>query len=566
MGEARSTGGRPTPADLEAVDESPVRCFDPDGAEAMIAEVKAAAKDGDSLGGVVEVLGYGVPVGLGSHVHWDRKLDGLLAQAVMSIQAVKGVELGDGFDVAARRGSVAHDAIRWDEDAGAYRRDTTLAGGVEGGMSTGELLVVRAAMKPLATLNGPCWRPSTRRRRRRRSRSRSAPTSPPCRRWASSPRRWSPSSSPPRRCASSAATRSPSSSATPRRSGHSVPLRSCAPSPSRSASAATTCTSVPGRSLACPTCCPRGRGASPSSRRRRSRSPAPSCALLGDRELTRIDIGAGEESKSLVTVEHLARAFARAGLTRDDVVVAVGGGMVTDVAGFAAAVWHRGIAVVHVATSLLAMVDAAIGGKTGVNLPEGKNLVGAFWQPAGVICDTDALATLPPRERRSGDGEMAKYHFLTGDDLDALPLDERIARCVEIKAAVVAADEREGDADEPCSTTGTRSPTPSRSPRRTAVTHGEAVGIGLVYAAELAAALGRIDAGRVADHRAVVGETYELPTTIPAGTDDDQLLELMGRDKKARDGLTFVLDGPRGVEVVGGVDPAVARAALAAVR
>ena len=145
---------RPRPTST-AVDESPVRCFDPAGAETMIAEVKAAAKDGDSLGGVVEILGYGVPVGLGSHVHWDRKLDALLAQAVMSIQAVKGVELGDGFDVAGRRGSVAHDAIRWDADAGAYRRDTTLAGGVEGGMSTGELLVVRAAMKPLATLNVP---------------------------------------------------------------------------------------------------------------------------------------------------------------------------------------------------------------------------------------------------------------------------------------------------------------------------------------------------------------------------------------------------------------------------
>jgi chorismate synthase len=155
MGEARSTGGRPTPADLDVVDDSPVRCFDPDAGEAMIAAVKAAAKDGDSLGGVVEVLAYGVPVGLGSHVHWDRKLDGLIAQAVISIQAVKGVELGDGFDVASRRGSVAHDAIRWDEAEGAYRRDTTLAGGVEGGMSTGELLVVRAAMKPLATLNKP---------------------------------------------------------------------------------------------------------------------------------------------------------------------------------------------------------------------------------------------------------------------------------------------------------------------------------------------------------------------------------------------------------------------------
>jgi chorismate synthase len=146
---------RPTPADLERVDESPVRCFDVDATEAMVAEVKAAAKDGDSLGGIVEVLGFGVPVGLGSHVHWDRKLDALLARAVMSIQAVKGVEIGDGFEVAGRRGSVAHDPIRWDAEAEQYRRLSTLAGGTEGGMSTGELLVVRAAMKPLATLNVP---------------------------------------------------------------------------------------------------------------------------------------------------------------------------------------------------------------------------------------------------------------------------------------------------------------------------------------------------------------------------------------------------------------------------
>jgi chorismate synthase len=155
IGAAQSAGPRPTPADLADLDDSAVRCFDPEATEAMVAEIKAAAKEGDSLGGVVEVLAYGVPVGLGSHVHWDRKLDALLAQAVMSIQAVKGVELGDGFGVAGRRGSVAHDAIRWDGEAGSYRRDTTLAGGVEGGISTGELLVVRAAMKPLATLNTP---------------------------------------------------------------------------------------------------------------------------------------------------------------------------------------------------------------------------------------------------------------------------------------------------------------------------------------------------------------------------------------------------------------------------
>ncbi|MEY3575717.1 MAG: chorismate synthase [Actinobacteria bacterium] len=146
---------RPTASDVNQVDESPVRCFDKATEEKMIAEIEAAAKDGDSLGGVVEVLAYGLPVGLGSHVHWDRKIDGMLAQAVMSIQAVKGVEIGDGFAGAARRGSAAHDAIAWDDVSGSYRRETTKAGGTEGGMTTGELLVVRAAMKPLSTLNRP---------------------------------------------------------------------------------------------------------------------------------------------------------------------------------------------------------------------------------------------------------------------------------------------------------------------------------------------------------------------------------------------------------------------------
>jgi 5-deoxy-5-amino-3-dehydroquinate synthase len=291
----------------------------------------------------------------------------------------------------------------------------------------------------------------------------------------------------------------------------------------------------------------------------------PVVSALGDRHVVRIDIGNGEANKSLTTVEHVTRAFAEAGLTRDDVVVGVGGGMVTDVAGFAAAVWHRGIAVVHVATTLLAMVDAAIGGKTGVNLPEGKNLVGAFWQPHGVLCDPDALDTLPPRERRSGDGEMAKYHFLAGDDLDAMALDERVARCVEIKAAFVAGDEREGS-DRALLNYGHTLAHALEIATDHALTHGEAVGIGLVYAAELAALLGRVDRSRVEEHRAVVGGSYDLPTTIPAGVDDDRLVDLIGRDKKARDGLTFVLDGPRGIEVVPDIAPAAVRDALAAVR
>jgi chorismate synthase len=146
---------RPGPNDTPRIDESPVRCFNKAAEQNMITEIEAAAKDGDSLGGIVEVLTYGLPVGLGSHVHWDRKIDGMLAASIMSIQAVKGVEIGDGFTGAARRGSEAHDAITWDEASGAYRRETSKAGGTEGGMTTGEVLVVRAAMKPLSTLNRP---------------------------------------------------------------------------------------------------------------------------------------------------------------------------------------------------------------------------------------------------------------------------------------------------------------------------------------------------------------------------------------------------------------------------
>ena len=281
----------------------------------------------------------------------------------------------------------------------------------------------------------------------------------------------------------------------------------------------------------------------------------------------RFDIGDGEAAKTLSTIEELAHGFAAMGLTRGDVVVAVGGGVVTDVAGFAAATWHRGVPVIHVATSLLGMVDAAIGGKTGVNLPEGKNLIGAFWQPAGVICDLDALATLSARERRSGDGEMAKYHFLTGDDLAAMDLADRVARCVEIKAEVVAADEREslGTGRRALLNYGHTLAHALEIATGHELTHGEAVGVGLVFAAELARRLGRIGSDRVDEHRHVVGATYGLPTALPDGCDHDRLLALMARDKKAVDGLTFVLDGPTGVEVVTGVAEAEVRAALDAV-
>ncbi|MGD9794690.1 MAG: 3-dehydroquinate synthase [Acidimicrobiia bacterium] len=269
-----------------------------------------------------------------------------------------------------------------------------------------------------------------------------------------------------------------------------------------------------------------------------------------------VEIADGEAHKNLSTVEQLCRAFTRIGLTRNDVVVGVGGGLVTDVAGFAASAYHRGVAVVHVPTTLLAMVDAAIGGKTGVNLPEGKNLVGAFWQPSGVVCDLDALATLDDREMACGRGEMAKYHFLTGDDLLALDLTDRVARCVAIKAEVVAGDERESTSNprgRALLNYGHTLAHALESAGHYDIRHGEAVAVGLVYAAELARVLGRVDAGRVARHREVL-DAYGLSGALPSWAEAEPLIDLFARDKKAVDGVSFVLDGPTGLEVVSGIE------------
>lgn len=272
-------------------------------------------------------------------------------------------------------------------------------------------------------------------------------------------------------------------------------------------------------------------------------------------------IGNGEAHKSLTTIERLCSEFAREGLTRGDVVVAVGGGMVTDVAGFAAASYHRGIPVVHVATSLLAMIDAAVGGKTGVNIPEGKNLVGAFWQPHGVVCDLDALATLPEREMRCGLGEMAKYHFISRENLDELPFNERIARCIGIKAEIVAADEREGGVRAFLNYGHTLAHALEIG-TDFEIAHGEAVSIGVLYAAHLAHLSERISSERVDEHYRIVHDIYGLRNPLPQGITADQLIDDMGRDKKAIESLTFVLDSSHGLEVVAGVPEHLVRAAL----
>jgi 5-deoxy-5-amino-3-dehydroquinate synthase len=279
---------------------------------------------------------------------------------------------------------------------------------------------------------------------------------------------------------------------------------------------------------------------------------------------TVINVPNGESAKSLSVVESVCRQMAAEGFTRSDAIVGVGGGVVTDLAGFVASVYHRGIRFVTVSTTLLGQVDAAIGGKTGVNLPEGKNLVGAFWQPSTVLCDTETLTTLPIREMQSGMGEVAKYHFLGGGQLDQLELDEKVAACVQIKADVVAADEREGGRRAILNYGHTLAHAIETAGEYDLL-HGEAVAVGIAYAGEVALRLGRIDEARMAEHRRVLS-AYDLPHKLPPNLEPEELLDLFSRDKKAIDGVTFVLDGENGVETVVGVERSLLADAMEAIR
>ncbi len=289
-------------------------------------------------------------------------------------------------------------------------------------------------------------------------------------------------------------------------------------------------------------------------------------------------VGDGEEHKTLATIEDLARAFARGGLLRGDAVLALGGGLVGDVAGFAAATYHRGVDFVQVPTTLLAMVDAAIGGKTGVNLPEGKNLVGAFHQPLGVLADPTVLATLPDREFRCGLGEVAKYALLGDDALvdllrercgsllarDPDILAEVVALCVAAKARVVASDEREVKGLRAHLNYGHTLAHALETVAGYSLAHGEAVGVGLVFAANLAAVLERVGLAEVDRHHGMVA-ALGLPVEVPPGLRAADLIAVMARDKKSKGDLAFVLDGPDGFETVEGPDESAVRRALAAV-
>jgi 3-dehydroquinate synthase len=290
-------------------------------------------------------------------------------------------------------------------------------------------------------------------------------------------------------------------------------------------------------------------------------------------------MGEGEDAKTLTTVDDLCRRLAEWGLLRNDAIVALGGGVVGDTAGFVASVYYRGVAVVQAPTTLLAQVDAAIGGKTAVNLPEGKNLVGAFHQPLAVYADVASLGTLPPREYRAGLGEVAKYALMPGGERVAAIVDasaahvmardravlaELVSACAAMKAHVVAADPEERTGIRATLNLGHTLAHALESVGGYELLHGEAVAVGLVFAGALAGALERIDGEAVQRYRNVIA-ALDLPTAIPGAPSAEALIGSMRRDKKSVGGLTFVLPGPMGLETVHDPDPRALDIAFAAV-
>ena len=293
--------------------------------------------------------------------------------------------------------------------------------------------------------------------------------------------------------------------------------------------------------------------------------------LLGDLEVLLVEVPDGEEAKSAEILERCWDALGEAGFTRSDVIVGLGGGATTDLAGFVAASWLRGVRFVNLPTTVLGMVDAAVGGKTGINTASGKNLVGAFHEPAGVLCDLDALASLPPEELRSGMAEVVKCGFIADPKIlelvEAAPdsvldpasslLAELIAKGIAVKAATVEGDLHEtgagaGIGREALNYGHTLGHALERV-HRFGLRHGEAISVGMVFAAELANRAGRIDADLLARHRTIL-TTMGLPTTDD--TPFDELLAAMRLDKKTRGSqLRFVvLDGLARPAILAGPD------------
>jgi 3-dehydroquinate synthase len=276
----------------------------------------------------------------------------------------------------------------------------------------------------------------------------------------------------------------------------------------------------------------------------------------GGRSVELVEVPEGEAAKDVSVAAAVWARLGQAGFTRTDAVVGIGGGATTDLAGFVAATWLRGVPVVHVPTTLLGMVDAAVGGKTGINTGEGKNLVGAFHPPRGVVCDLELLGGLPAAELASGLAEVVKVGFIADprvlELIDADPvaaadpggpvLRELVERAVRVKAAVVSEDLRDTGRREILNYGHTLGHAIERVEGYT-WRHGFAVSVGLVFAAELAHAAGRLDEATVQRHRSVL-ESVGLPTRYPAGR-WPVLLEAMGVDKKSRGRVLrfVVLDG-----------------------
>lgn len=299
-------------------------------------------------------------------------------------------------------------------------------------------------------------------------------------------------------------------------------------------------------------------------------------------EVLDLELPDGEAAKTAEVVAGAWERLGEAGFTRSDAVVTVGGGATTDVGGFIAATWLRGVRVVHVPTSLLAMVDAAVGGKTGIDTGAGKNLVGSFHEPAGVLCDLDVLSTLPRAELVSGLGEVIKCGFIADPAILELvesdpaavvdpgsdALAELVERSIQVKADVVAGDLKEtgGSDGHPGREALNYGHTLAHAVEKVtgySVRHGEAVALGMVYVAALARLSGRLDEPTAARHAAVLG-SVGLPTTWSGGPFDD-LLAVMRVDKKAR-GATLrfvVLDGLARPAVLSGPDEELLRAAYA---
>lgn len=284
-----------------------------------------------------------------------------------------------------------------------------------------------------------------------------------------------------------------------------------------------------------------------------------------------IEVPEGESAKTLTVLGTLCERLAELGLSRDDVVIGVGGGAITDLAGFAAAVYLRGVALVQVPTSLVGQVDAAIGGKTAVNLRAAKNLVGSFHQPLGVLCDFETLDTLSERERLSGLGEVAKCWLLEGrgaGELGNVTLGELVTMSVALKARIVSRDEFEAGQRALLNyghTLAHALEILALSRGADELRHGEAVAVGLAFAVRLAHALGRVEGVDIVNHDEVL-KTLGLSGGLGDRFALDDLIRAMGHDKKAHHDLTFVLGGADGFEVVSGVDPTVVIDALASFR